>query len=91
MEILKLEDLFKQRLLFYVFKNQHFRSHADLHSYNTRHRQDLVLPRFNRTRSQSSFFYQGIITWNSVPLELRSLRYEGAFKSAIKDLFLSEY
>ena len=91
MEILKLEDLCKQRLLIYMFKNQHFSSHADLHSYNTRHRQDLVLPRFNRTRSQSSFFYQGIITWNSVPLELRSLRYEGAFKSAIKDLFLSEY
>ena len=56
MQILKLEDLFKQRLLIYMFKNQHFSSHADLHSYNTRHRQDLVLPCFNRTRSQSLFF-----------------------------------
>ena len=91
MEILKLEDIFKQRLLIYIFKNQDFSTHSDVHSYNTRHRQDLVLPRFNRTRSQSSFFYQGIITWNTVPLEIRSIRYLNAFKNAIKDLLLSEY
>ena len=91
MDILKLEDIFKQRLLVYMFKNQNFSSHSDIHSYNTRHRQDLVLPRFNRTRSQSSFFYQGIALWNSIPLEIRSIQYLGAFKNAIKDLLLSEY
>ena len=91
MEILKLKDLFELRLLVYMFKNQHFSSHSDLHSYNTRHRQNLVLPRFNRARSQSSFIYQGITIWNAVPLEVRTIRYVNAFKNAIKNSILSEY
>ena len=91
MEILKLKELFELRLLVFMFKNQHFSSHSDVHSYNTRHRQDLVLPRFNRSRTQSSFLYQGITKWNSVPLEIRSVRYETTFKSAVKAPMLSEY
>ena len=91
MQMLKLEDIYKQRLLVFMFKNQNFTTHSDLHSYNIRNRQDIVPSRFHRTRSQTSFFYKGIIAWNSIPLEIRSLRFQGAFKNAIKDLLLSEY
>ena len=91
MEMLKLKDIYKQRLLIFMFKNQNFTTHSDLHSYNTRRRQDIVLPRFNRTRSQTSFFYNGIVAWNSIPMEIRSLQYQGAFKNAVKNLLLSEY
>ena len=91
MEILKVNDIFKQRLLIYMFKNQNFATHSDHHSYNTRNRQDLVIPRFNRSRTQCSYLYQGMLLWNSIPSDIRSLQYEGSFKSAIKDLYLSEY
>ena len=91
MEILKLKDIFKQRLLINMFKNQNFITHSDVHSCNTRHRQDIVLPRFNRTRSQSSFLYQGMLAWNSLPLDIRNITYVGAFKGSIKRLLLSDY
>ena len=48
MEMLKREDIFKQRLLVYMFKNQNLTTYSDIHSYNTRQRHDLVIPRFNR-------------------------------------------
>ena len=73
MEILKVNDIFKQRILIYMFKNQNFATHSDNHAYNTRNRQDLVVPRFNRSRTQSSYFYQGILLWNSIPSDIRSL------------------
>ena len=91
MEILKVNDIFNQRLLIYMFRKQNFVTHSDIHSYNTRYRRDLVIPRFNRSKTQSSFFYQGIILWNSIPTDIRSIQYEGAFKSAVRDLYLSEY
>ena len=91
MEILKVKDIYQQRLLLSMFKIQNFTTHADLHSYNTRQRQDIVLPRFNRTRSQTSFFYKGIVAWNSIPMEIRSLQFLNAFKNALKHYFLSEY
>ena len=91
MQMLKLNDIYKQSLLVYMFKNQNFATHSDLHSYNTRNRQDIVLPLLNRTRSQTSFFYQGITVWNFIPAEIRSLQFQGAFKKAVKDLLLSEY
>ena len=91
METLKLQDIFKHRLLVYMFKSQDFRAHSDIHSYNTRHRHDLVTPLYNRARSQSSFLYQGIQAWNTIPPEVRNIPYEGAFKNAVKNLLLSEY
>ena len=91
MEILKLKDIYTQRLLVYMFKNQNFTTHSDIHSYNTRGRQELVLPRFNRTRSQTSFLYQGMLAWNSLPLDMRNIPYEGAFKSSVKRWLLADY
>ena len=91
MEILKLKDICTQRLLVYMFKNQNFTTHSDIHSYNTRGRQELVLPRFNRTRSQTSFLYQGMLAWNSLPLDMRNIPYEGAFKSSVKRWLLADY
>ena len=91
MGILKVNDIYQQRLLISMFKNQNFTTHADLHSYNTRRRQDIVLPRFNRTRSQTSFLYKGIVAWNSIPMEIRSLQYLNAFKNTVKEYLLSEY
>ena len=91
METLKLQDIYKHRLLVYMFKNKDFTAHSDIHSYNTRHRHDLVLPLYNRARSQSSFLYQGIQVWNSIPPEVRNIPYEGAFKNTVKNLLLSDY
>ena len=91
MEILKLEDLSKWRSLTYIFKNENLSTTADIHSYNTRNRDNLSIPRFNRSRTQSTIFYQGILLWNALPNDIRTLQYVGAFNNATKKLLLSSY
>ena len=91
MELLKLEDIYKQKLLVNMFKNQNLTTLSDIHGHNTRHRNDILLPRFNRTRTQLSCFYQGILNWNSLPDDIKSLQYVTAFKNSVKNLFLDLY
>ena len=91
LEILKLDDLHKLRLCTYMFKNRNTASQADIHSHNTRNRNDLIIPRYNRTRSQSSWMYRGIFLWNSLPQETKDIRSLNAFKNNLKRSLLDDY
>ena len=91
LEILKLDDLHKLRLCTYMFKNRNAASHADIHSHNTRNRNNLIIPRFRRTRSQSSWMYQGICMWNSLPEQTKDISSLNVFKNNIKRTILDSY
>ena len=91
MEILKVKEIYQQRLLLFMFSNYNITAFSEIHAHNTRNRNDLILPQVNRTRTQSSLFYQGVKLWNSLPEDIRSIQYVGAFKNSIKCHFLSEY
>ena len=56
MKILKLEDLYKLRVLQFMFEADSPASHADTHSHDTRNRENLIIPRFNRAKTQSTIF-----------------------------------
>ena len=91
MKILKLEDLHKLKICTYMFKNRNAQTHADIHSHNTRNRNDLIIPRYNRVRSQTSWMFRGISEWNSLPEETKNIRFINAFKNSIKRSVLDDY
>ena len=89
--ILKLEDLFRLKLSTCMFKNRITGTQGDIHSHNTRGRNELILPRYNKARSQSSWMYQGIRLWNSLPQDVKNVRSVGAFKNGLKRAILDNY
>ena len=91
MKILKTDDLHKLRMCIHMFLNRNAPSHADIHSHDTRNRNDLILPRYNKTRTQSSWMYRGILEWNSLPEEIKNIRTLNAFKNSIKRNILNNY
>ena len=91
MQFLKLEDMYKQRALLFIFNSTSNLTHEDIHNYNTRYSSNIVLPQFYRTKTQSTIFYKGINLWNDLPQDIKDLRYKGAFKNSLKLLFLNEY
>ena len=91
MKILKSDDLHKLRICTYMFQNRNALSQADIHSHNTRNRADLIIPRYNKTRSQSSWMYRGVSEWNSLPEDTKIISSLNAFKNSIKRTVLNDY
>lgn len=101
-EILKLVDLHKFQLSVYMYKTLFFNdydpfllqclnSHCQQHSHVTRHRQQLVLPLFHSSKSQSSIEFLGVKFWNSLPQSIREATNLSTFKFKLKDYFLTKY
>ena len=99
--ILKLKDLHKLRTLIYMYKTLHtghdhnlltsVNTHSDVHAHNTRHRHQLVIPRFAKAKSQFSISYTGVKLWNLIPTEIKSLSSVGKFTGALKRYLFDSY
>ena len=73
--ILKLSDLYNPSLGSHVFnyiksQNNNLTSrlhpNSEIHNHNTRNRTNLVVPRFNRSATQSNFMHSSITEWNKL-------------------------
>ena len=91
MQLLKVEDIYKQRALYFIFNSNSITTHENIHEYNTRNSNNIVLPRFHRAKTQSTVFYKGIVLWNDLPQAIREIRFKGAFMNSLKTLFLNDY
>ena len=91
MNLLKIEDLYNQRVLLYMYKSDLTHATEPNHNYATRNAYNIVLPRFNRSRSQCTIFYKGIILWNNLPEDIKIIRRENTFKSSVKALLINGY
>ena len=91
MGLLKLDDLYKLKLSTCMFSNRIVGTQSDVHSYNTRQQGDLTLPRYNRSRSQTSWMYQGICLWNSLSAETKVIERLVTFKNCLKRMLLDNY
>ena len=61
----------------------------EVHHHNTRHREfNYALPMPNTNAMKKSFGYRGAETWNTLPVDLKSLGSMTTFKSKIKQLYL---
>ena len=91
MNLLKIDDLYKQRVLLYMYKSDLTHTTEPNHNYPTRNAYNILLPRFNRSRSQCTIFYKGIIFWNNLPEDIKTIRGENTFKSHVKTLLINDY
>ena len=91
MKILKTDDLYELRLSIFMYKNLVAVTQGDIHTYDTRNQNALIIPRYNKTRSQSSWMYRGIHLWNSLPDDTKLIEREGAFKGSMKRMLLDRY
>ena len=99
--ILKLRDLYKFNLSCMIFKSLslsdnfsiNLRLTSDLHNYSTRnsHRNNLIVPQCNTSRTQSSFIYQSISEWNGLPDDLRTCETISRFKHKLNKYYLNLY
>ena len=97
--MLRLDDLHRFRVCIYLFKtlNSNFDSdllsdlfsYSQLHSYSTRAASKLVIPKFNRTKSQFHISYTGVKFWNSLPDNIVTCNSFPLFKSRLKIYLLS--
>ena len=74
-----------------MFSDQNGTIQSEVHSHNTRNRNNLITQRFNRSRTQSTWLYRGVQMWNSLPDEVRTLSSKGAFKGSVKRILLEKY
>ena len=91
MNLLKIEDLYKRRVLLYMYKSDLTSTRESNHNYLTRHAYDIALPLFSRSKTQRTIFYKGIILWNNLPEELKAKRTENTFKFAMKKMYIVTY
>ena len=61
------------------------------HAHHTRFlsNSNLVLPLYNRSKTQRSFVYRGITFWNALPAYIRNINNILLFKKTIKDYFIT--
>ena len=98
--ILKVSDLYKVQSCSYLYSyinsedneiHSRLHTHSNIHEHNTRNRNNLVVPRYTRTRSQSSFLYQSITEWNNLPAAIKISESAPAFRRKLKGYYCSLY
>ena len=93
-KLLKIQDRVKQLRLNHVFSvfhsmgpiylQQFFSKTSGIHSHRTRSSShNFHVPRVTGPTSKS-FFYQGTLDWNSLPVNIRSIMNKNSFKSLVK-------
>ena len=96
-KILTLPYIYRRQVLIYMFKtinagydcnllNMLVRN-REVHSVNTRNRNDFVLPRYRRTISQNCILFKGVELWNSLPMVIRNAKSLFIFKKHIGELY----
>ena len=100
-KILKLKDIHTLHTCVYMFKTFHFnfdvnlhnsfRLHSDIHQYSTRNNNDLLLPRFTKSKSQNSIDYVGVSLWNGLHSDIKIRSSVSKFRETLKCILLEKY
>ena len=73
------------------YLSQLFTKRSRTHSFLTRNRDSLQLPRCRTALAQQSFVFRGVTIWNSLPEELRNCSSIVSFKNQLKSELLSKW
>ena len=65
----------------------YFDRNLNYHNYNTRRKRDLHLPQPKRNLGKRTFRYSGVILFNSLPMDLKSIESLPFFKTRLKHYF----
>ena len=101
LNVLKLEDLYQYKIALFMYKTLYlsqncyfsgqFKQNLNNHNYNTRNRNNFIIPKFCRKKSQSATTYQCTTLWNKLPQELHVNASIQKFKKNLVGYFLNKY
>ena len=92
LKILKLCDLYKYHILIHMHKKNSLGLLENTQNvYNTRHHEQIRSQFHRLDLSQHSVSFMGPRTWNSLPLNIQTIRGSFAFRRAVKKYFLDQY
>ena len=99
--LLKPNDIYKVRCCVTMFRIQYeyyaafllndLSNLVRLHDYNTRHRNDYLLPLPNVRAVRLIFLYQGIKEWNELSQELRDSNSASSLQKRLTERILNQY
>ena len=89
--ILKLQDLYKFQAVVDTHLKIQKGAYKIEHGINTRNSNLSKPKRHNLTRSKQSVATNGPNLWNSLPIEIRSIKSLPSFKKKLKSHYLSQY
>ena len=100
LKLLTFHDIYKYFILVKTFSvikggdsyfHEIFSNYLSNNNYSTRLMTNAkyILPRFHLSSSQRSFLYRGIIHWNDLPTELRTISQLNTFKFKLKNYLLT--
>lgn len=89
-KILTLPCTFILACLLYVHRNRkQYKTNADYHTYDTRHKTDISLPYHRVKKAQTPMNHAALKLYNSIPPRTKGLR-ETHFKQTMKEFLLRE-
>ena len=92
LKLLKLYDQIKLEIGTYMYKNRNSPDFEQcIHNYNTRHRDNIILPRHDLTKYEHSIAYAGPKLWNSLKNHIKGLPSLHSFRRNYKKELLSHY
>ena len=90
-KILKLQDLYRYQLNLHFYRTKTYVQLSRRHNYSTRNIQNTILPYHRLTTTQHSVAFQGSISWNRLPVDIRSSSSFLIFKKAVKQFYVNQY
>ena len=102
LKLIKVEDIFKQELLSFVFNfytsnlppvfDNFFTLFSSVHDIGTRNRNySFIIPQHNNNFGTSSIKVQGACMWNTLSNGTKSIKTIKCFRNALKDNFILSY
>ena len=102
LKLIKVEDLFKQKILSFVFNyyndnlppvfNNYFTPFSSIHNIGTRNRNTtFIIPQHKGPLGSSSLKVKGACMWNALSNENKSIKTIKGFRNALKNLYLQSY
>ena len=73
-----------------VYFNDYFTKNSNVHSFNTRHKNNFVLPKVKRELGKRTFRYAGAKDYNDLSTDIKNVLLLTSFKTRIKHYFKSK-
>ena len=73
-----------------TYLDNYFVKNVNIHNFNTRRKENFVLPRVNRELGKKTFRFQGAKDYNELPTEIKNSLTLASFKNRIKQHYISE-
>ena len=98
-KLLKLDEIYKLNICSRIFNSiispdqfsSRLLSYSNIHDHNTRNNNLFVAPFFRKSTTQSSFLFQAVVEFNSLPQDLKDIDNIKSFKRKLAEFYCGCY